>query len=215
MKKSIFLTMIVLAVAVYLVLKTEPSNQSESLDDLSSETPLVNKPADSSAFVIPIERANQRVTKKPFGIKVSPNNSPVSPEKFSGYHTAVDFETFTDEADKDITIYAICDGPLLQKSTATGYGGFAVQRCSLNGGSVTIVYGHIKLSSLAATSGQELKKGEPIAILGKGYSAETSDERKHLHLGIHRGDAINIQGYVQSESELTSWIDPMTVIEGL
>jgi len=61
----------------------------------------------------PIAGALTRVTKKPFGIYVSPGHSPVSPERFSGYHTGVDFETTAAEQNIDIPIYALCDGNLL------------------------------------------------------------------------------------------------------
>ena len=33
-----------------------------------------------------------RITKKPFGIFITTQNSPVQPERFSGYHTGVDVE---------------------------------------------------------------------------------------------------------------------------
>ncbi|MCL5774898.1 MAG: hypothetical protein M1333_01655, partial [Patescibacteria group bacterium] len=54
----------------------------------------------------PLDKALERVTKKPFGIKISPQNSPVSPERFSGFHTGVDFETFPDEQDTGVSVYA-------------------------------------------------------------------------------------------------------------
>ena len=38
----------------------------------------------------PIGQTEERITKKPFGIKISPENSPISPERFSGYHTGID-----------------------------------------------------------------------------------------------------------------------------
>lgn len=158
-------------------------------------------------FGEPISHALSRITKKPFGIYITPKTSPVQPEKFTGYHTGVDFETSPAEADTDVSVYAICDGPLLEKITASGYGGVAVQRCSLDGPAVTIVYGHIKLASVTATVGQQLAHGQQLAILGKGYSIETDGERKHLHLGIHKGSTINILGYVQKQADLSQWLD--------
>ncbi|MDP1845177.1 MAG: hypothetical protein Q8L09_00330 [Candidatus Moranbacteria bacterium] len=44
--------------------------------------------------------------------------------------------------------------------------------------------------------------------MGKAYGAETDGERKHLHLGIHKGAGVNILGYVQSKAELSGWLDP-------
>ncbi|NTU99252.1 hypothetical protein HGA64_04600 [Candidatus Falkowbacteria bacterium] len=55
--------------------------------------PAMSEAKTGDVFVPPISDALSRVTKKPFGIKVSPKNSSVSPERFTGYHTGVDFET--------------------------------------------------------------------------------------------------------------------------
>ncbi len=157
-------------------------------------------------LIWPLERAEDRITKKPFGIKVSPTDSPVSPEKFSGYHTAVDFETFPEEADSTVVVKAVCSGELRIKRAATGYGGIAVQSCTVHDQAVTIIYGHLKLSSISATVGQSLKQGETLAVLGKGFSSETDGERKHLHLGIHTGTAVDIRGYVPTADALKGWI---------
>lgn len=153
-----------------------------------------------------------RVTKKPFGLYVTPATSPVQPEKFTGYHSGADFETTPEEANMDVLVPALCDGKLLLKKTATGYGGVAVQSCVLDGQAVTVVYGHLNISSVATLVGQELKKGDKIGVLGKGYSSETDGERKHLHLGIHKGTGVVILGYVQKQSDLLDWIDPKSVL---
>jgi murein DD-endopeptidase MepM/ murein hydrolase activator NlpD len=138
---------------------------------------------------------------------VSPGNSPVSPERFQGYHTGVDFETTAAEQSSDVAISAICAGPLLLKKWATGYGGVAVQSCRLDAQDVTVIYGHLRLSSIGVTVGQKLEPGQALGVLGKGYSVETDGERKHLHLGIHKGTAINILGYVQKQADLGQWLD--------
>jgi murein DD-endopeptidase MepM/ murein hydrolase activator NlpD len=156
---------------------------------------------------LPIQSA-ERVTKKPFGIHIDPETSPVQPERFRGYHTGTDFEIFPDEATIDVPVQAICDGPLLVKRIATGYGGVAVQECTLDGQAVTVVYGHLRLSSIGADIGVTLKKDDVLGMLGAGYTEETSDERKHLHLGIHKGETVNIRGYVTSKQTLDQWIDP-------
>jgi murein DD-endopeptidase MepM/ murein hydrolase activator NlpD len=161
----------------------------------------------------PISNALTRVTKKPFGIKISPKNSPVSPEKFAGYHTGVDFETLPDEQDSEVDIFAICTGDLVLKKRATGYGGAVVQKCTIDGSDVTVIYGHLKLESITAKIGQNLNSGDQIGLLGKDYSAETDGERKHLHLGIHKGAAISLLGYVQVQSQLSNWIDTMTLLK--
>jgi murein DD-endopeptidase MepM/ murein hydrolase activator NlpD len=71
-----------------------------------------------------------------------------------------------------------------------------------------VIYGHLKLISVTASAGDTLKAGDTIGLLGADKSAETSGERKHLHLGIHKGTSVNILGYVQDQAELAGWIDP-------
>lgn len=159
-------------------------------------------------LVAPLDRAGGRVTKKPFGIYITPANSPVQPERFGGYHTGVDFEVFPEELNTSVSVRAICDGTLRLKETASGYGGVAIENCTLNGEAVTVIYGHLKLASVSLNVGDHLSAGETFAVLGADKSAETDGERKHLHLGIHRGSATNIKGYVASQSELSGWADP-------
>ena len=154
-----------------------------------------------------------RITKKPFGISVSPQNSPVTPERFSGYHTGVDFEVTEEELEKEIPVCAMCDGEIVVARRVGGYGGVLVQRCDLNAhGAVTVLYGHLALDGLQTMQGKVITKGERIGILGRGFSADTDGERKHLHLSIHKGTGITYAGYVDTESKLSQWIDPCTVI---
>jgi hypothetical protein len=161
----------------------------------------------------PISEVQTRVSKKPFGLYVSPNSSPVSPEHFIGYHTGVDFETTPQEQNIDVPVQAICAGPLVLKKTATGYGGVAVQSCEIDYEPVTIIYGHLRLASITATQNTLLNQGQQIGILGKGYSAETAGERKHLHLGIHKSSMVNLLGYVSTKDKLNQWIDFLTLIK--
>jgi len=159
------------------------------------------------ATVDPIDNALARITKKPFGIYITPKTSPVQPERFQGYHTGTDLETYSSEQNIDVPVRALCDGKLLVARFASGYGGVAVESCTLDGQAVTIIYGHIRLSSVAFKVGDQMKAGDFLANLGTGYSNETDGERKHLHLGIHKGTSINILGYVQAKSELSGWLD--------
>jgi len=171
-----------------------------------------NLPEINNTIYQPISNALERVTKKPFGIKISPDNSPVQPEKFSGYHAGVDFETFTQEKNSEVDISAICAGPLIMKRQVAGYGGTVVQRCEINSEPVTVVYGHLKLTSISINLDQNLDLGQKIGVLGQGFSLETDGERKHLHLGIHRGKDINLLGYVQIPQDLVNWIDYRSLI---
>lgn len=163
-------------------------------------------------FADPLPDALSRVTKKPFGILIDRATSPVQPERFSGYHSGTDFETSPDEQDADVPVAAVCDGTLALKKYATGYGGVAVERCELDGQAITVIYGHLRLSSVTPEVGQAMRRGEPFALLGTGFGKETDGERKHLHLGIHRGSSIVLLGYVQSKAALDDWFDAATLL---
>jgi len=169
---------------------------------------------DSQSFVAPIDRARERVTKKPFGLQVSPTNSPVSPERFSGWHTGVDFETFEDEADIVVPVRAFCSGTIRTHNKTSGYGGLIVQDCLYGSEPITVSYGHIANCSTVDTCidapvGTYVVAGDMIAVLGKGYSVDTDGERKHLHFGVVRGKKNEIRGYVSEEQQLKGWFDPL------
>ena len=225
MKKIILLIILLVLVGfVYFVkvklnkpIISQPAfntNVNVSLPIVSEQANVNSQPANQATDIVePISSALSRVTKKPFGIYITPQNSPVSPERFSGYHTGVDFETTTQEQNFDVPIYAICDGQLALKKYATGYGGVVVQSCQINGSDVTVIYGHLRLDSITSQVGQEFKAGDKIAVLGKGYSTETDGERKHLHLGIHRGKDISLLGYVKNSDDLSNWLDVTTFLK--
>ncbi len=168
--------------------------------------------AEENGLIYPISRAHDRSTKKIFGTYVTPKDSPIMPERFKGYHTGVDFEIFAEETNLDIPIYSICDGKLLQKKTASGFGGVMVQSCNLDHQSVTVVYGHLDLASITKNVKDDIKQGERIGILGQPPD-ETDGERKHLHLGVHKGTQIDIKGYVSTKAALSAWLDPMRFIK--
>ena len=155
-------------------------------------------------WVQPLPRAEERVTKKPFGIKTA--------DRFHGYHTGADFEIFDDEKDRPVEVRTVCAGPLRVKRTAAGYGGLVVQECAVDGAPVTVVYGHLKITSVTATIGSYLAPGTVLGVLGKGFSSETDGERKHLHLGIYPGTSINIAGYVARAADLKNWINPADLL---
>lgn len=181
----------------------QPVNNSDT-----GSSDQISQPVKSAeGFYEPISNALSRVTKKPFGIYITPATSPVQPESFQGYHTGTDFEITPDELNKDVPVMALCDGTLAVKRMASGYGGVMVESCLLNNQPITVIYGHVKISSSPFSVGDKLKGGEQIAVLGANKSAETDGERKHLHLGVHKGSAVNILGYVSNQSELSGWID--------
>lgn len=161
---------------------------------------------DPKSFQPPLEKANERVTKKPFGIFITKENSPVKPERFTGYHTGTDFESLPEEESNEIPFFAICGGKLREKKTVSGYGGVMVQECLLEDLPVTVIYGHIKKESILKEIGAYLLPGEKMGVLGKDMSEETDFERRHLHLGIHKNSTIDIRGYVEKENELENFL---------
>jgi murein DD-endopeptidase MepM/ murein hydrolase activator NlpD len=191
---------------------SDNQNPSQSTASAPSDNKNVSPLQNSSGFLPPLDRAAERVTKKPFGIYITPKTSPVQPERFQGYHTGTDFEIFAEELDADVPIHAICSGKIAVKRSASGYGGVLVHSCVLENQPITVVYGHLKLASIKKSAGDTLNAGDEIGILGKAYSSETDGERKHLHLGMSKGSATNILGYVSSQSQLSGWIDPCSLV---
>lgn len=179
-----------------------PATENNAVTNPAPATSAVTGP-----FIPPLDRAKERVTKKPFGIYITPATSPVQPERFQGYHTGTDFEIFPDELDAAVPVKAICAGKIAEKKWASGYGGVLVQDCQLDGAPITVIYGHLNVASIAKNTGDDLAQGETIGDLGADKSQQTDGERKHLHLGIHKGASINILGYVSSQSQLSGWID--------
>lgn len=212
-KASFWVFLLILSVLILEVSCTKniPS-VSQEISPTKNTLSTVNTPT-LEEFHFPIDGSDERVTKKTFWLNVSPKNSPVSPEKFTGYHTGADFETFPTEKDIEVTVRAICSGPLILKKWATGYGGVVVQKCELNKETVTVVYGHLKIDSVVPEVRAEFKTGDMLGTLGKWYSFETDGERKHLHLSIHKWPVINIRGYVATRGELSEWLDPVVYLK--
>lgn len=167
---------------------------------------------DNDSFVEPLDKSEDRITKKPFGIFVEPDDSSVQPEKFTGYHTGIDFEAFEKELNIDVKVRAVCGGFLKSKAQTQGYGGYAVQECLLEDEKITVVYGHLRLNSIK-TVGEYLVPGKEIGLLGTGFSPETDNERKHLHLSIVKGVSSDIRGYIQNQTELSKWLNPEEVLD--
>ncbi len=169
-------------------------------------------PEAQASFSAPLDRPHERVTKKPFGILIDPATSPVQPERFSGYHAGVDFETFPEEVGTDVPVQAICSGRVLATRSVSGYGGVVVTDCVVEGEQVTVLYGHLALASLSVVVGEEVSTGGFLGHLGRGYSRETDGERQHLHLSVHRGSSVNLAGYVSRSSALGAWLDPCLLL---
>ncbi len=180
---------------------TQLENSLESV----SPTP-ISSVDEEQRLIEPVEEFKDRITLKPFGIYITPENSPVQPENFSGYHTGADVE-FTDR-DDEISVQAIADGSVIVSRTASGYGGLTIIRHEIDGQKIDVIYAHLDPESLPR-KGDKVEAGQIIGHLGEGNTTETDFERKHLHLSFHKNNSLDIRGYVQNESELENWYDPL------
>jgi murein DD-endopeptidase MepM/ murein hydrolase activator NlpD len=163
-------------------------------------------PLAKSEFNLPSVDFLSRITKKPFGIHITPNSSPVKPEKFTGYHTGVDAEY--EDILTEVPVHAIHSGKIIYSGFVKGYGGLVAQSLNYKNSEYIVLYGHLAPSSLSPL-GTVLTTGQSIGVLGKGYSPETDGERRHLHLAIIKGSKLNLKGYVSQEVDLALWQNPV------
>lgn len=201
---------ILLAACVQSQQPVDSSSDTSVTTSTSSSTSIsVSNPSQDpvTGFAYPLPNAKERMTKKFFGTFVTPENSPVQPERFTGFHTGTDFETFPSEQNATVTAMAICDGTVLYQGWVSGYGGVMVQSCTYENQPVTVLYGHLNVDTMTMKKGDDVTTGRAIGNLGKGYSHETDGERKHLHVSVHKGSSIDFKGYVSSSAQLNQWID--------
>jgi septal ring factor EnvC (AmiA/AmiB activator) len=116
----------------------------------------------------------------------------------------VEYEDIIDE----VPVYAIWDGEIVYSNWVSGYGGVTILKFNWQDQDYLALYGHINPDQLPSV-GEKVSHGQKLDILGQEYSSQTDDERKHLHFGIIKGTQINLKGYVQEESQLSAWIDPL------
>jgi len=197
--------------SVFIVIAQRPDLSLATVDAILESMALSS--SEISGLVYPIKDAERRVTKKRFGQFVTPENSPVDPERFQGYHTGVDYEIFPDEADVPIPVFAIADGVLKQGSVVDRYGGVVVIEHQIDGMTYTILYGHLNPKDLLSGVNRIVSLGERIGSLGKGYTGQTDGGRKHLHLSVIKGGVLDRRGYVLTEGELERWTDPEAFFE--
>ncbi len=217
---SILIAIAITTLAIYFVFfsnETKTSNQifQQNLNIISPDTDTdTNTNSESqSQFTNPIQNFTTNQTKKTFGQFITAENSPIQPERFGGFHTGVDIETDSDQINQDIPIFAVKDSEVIYLGFVSGYGGVIILQGNINNQPATFLYGHIKLSSVNLSVGDQVKKGQQIALLGTGYSNETDNERKHLHFSIHKGSDIELRGYVNNQSELDNWYNPNVIIK--
>ena len=206
----IMLALTVVGYFVFQIMQDEPqydftqvyiTNRNLNINTTPQEEPLV--------IIEPIEEFQERITKKPFGIHITPDTSPIQPEKFSGYHTAVDVEyPYTIS---DVPVVTIADGEIVASKIVSGYGGVVVIKHTINDNEeILSIYGHLD-DDRSIDKNEYVKQGDVIGYLGKDKTKETDFERRHLHFGIIKGDKIDYRGYVDNENELEDWYDPITL----
>jgi len=181
-----------------------PDTKADPESDQAAEGTLAGLPQ----IISPLNDPEDRIRLKHFGDHITPETSPVSPERFRGYHTGVDFEVFPEELNSAVEIKAACIGKVLEKRWVSGYGGVVVMECEIDNEAVAVLYGHLNIASADAGIGDFLSAGTVIGSLGADNSQETDYERKHLHFSIHKGGPVNLKGYVPTEAELAAWLDP-------
>lgn len=168
----------------------------------------------ASALHEPLPNTASRPTPLFFGLHVTtnPEENPITPpERFSGYHVGLDFEVSKEELDAEVPVFAICDGTVTYSGFAEGYGGLLAQKCTLSGSLITVLYGHLTVESLPRLK-SVIAAGDQIGTLGAARSRDTDGNRKHLHLGIHKGENLIVLGYVKTEEEIKNFVNPADVI---
>ncbi len=163
--------------------------------------------APTTQLISPVRDFSNRITKKNFGIFITPGTSPVENDRFTGYHNGVDVE-FTD-TEEEVPVYAIADGTIVTRNWVKGYGGVIIIKHSVNGADFYALYGHLDQASFIASSVSQVSAGQQIAVLGDDHSQETDGVRKHLHFSVSTTEVLDLRGYVRTEAELSHWLNPL------
>ncbi len=210
MKKRYFpiIILALLAIGTAALLAAKSINDVNKKPAQGAPTPKIalSETIGTNKLVIPIADFEQRITKKTFGQYITPQNSPVKPERFTGYHTGVDVEYSDTTA--DIPVYAVKEGVVTYSDWVSGYGGVLILEVQLSGKPHSILYGHLRPTSLPK-KGSSFQQGKEMAVLGTGYSHETDGERRHLHFSVLSNNRIDLRGYVQQKNELSGWVNPL------
>jgi len=201
---SVFFGLILAILLGTIFIFSQKSSQHEEPEKLPENEQQEPVSTEEPKVVFPIAEFEKRITKKPFGIYITPQNSPVQPERFTGYHTGVDVEY--EDTTAEVPVFAIADSEIILTRWVPGYGGVIVLKIKIEDQDLFIFYGH--LSQQSFTKNFQVKKGEQIAVLGKEQTQETDFERKHLHFGIIKNES-DLRGYVETEEELGGWYDPL------
>lgn len=161
---------------------------------------------ESRQVYLPIKNFYKNQAINPFGVYRN--------GRFVGYHSGADIEIEPEDLDKDVPVYAIYDGEVVEAGEAGGYGGVVAIKHNFEGNKdLTGVYGHLRLRDIKVSRGQKITGGSLIGYLGAAYSSETAGERKHLHFGLYKNSNMDIRGYVDNLTELSNWLSPRAFME--
>ncbi len=207
--KSLFIFAIfIIALVSYFVFSGKPI-----------ETPgftSTHQSSNSDALPWPLNDPEKRQVLLKYGMYVTPdpNQNPISPpERFTGYHTGLDIEILPEEKDLSVLVKTICEGKLLYAGVIEGYGGVVIQECMVDNQPSSVLYGHLDPNSFKASVNEEsVTSGTTVAELGDAYTEETGNTRKHLHLGIHKGNHIEFLGYIKDLKDLEEFVDPLPLL---
>lgn len=202
---------LVLATSVVVFARSQTSKQDLNLASVAVNIlPVLEDskpvPQGDHSLIEPVENFLARITKKDFGMYITPETSPIENDRFTGYHTGVDAE-FSDIVG-DVPVRAIADGTIISQTWTSGYGGVIVILHVIDGVPTFALYGHLNAASFV-TDATQVKAGDIIAVLGDDHSQETDGVRKHLHFGLYRGEKMDYRGYVPTEVELKPWLNPL------
>ena len=165
-------------------------------------------PQTAPELVAPIDQFKERITKKNFGTYVTPQNSPVQPERFQGYHAGVDVEY--GDVTTEVPVRAIAAGTVTYAGWVSGYGGAVIIRHQISGAAHAVLYGHLDPAALPAV-GANVSQSQQIGHLGQAYSRQTDGERRHLHFAVLAGVSNDFRGYSPTQAGLSAWINPLSL----
>lgn len=179
---------------------------------------LLPLPAIAQQVRPPVEDYYRNQTVKGFGVLVDeafhvarrdlfPDNG--FRNQFTGYHAGADIEFHeAADADRPVPVTAIADGQVVYVGSVAGYGGLIIVRHDAPE-PVTSLYGHVRLADRTVETGQRVAAGHRLAYLGESFTADTSGARKHLHFGIHKGPAVDVEGHEPTPARLNAeWYNP-------
>jgi murein DD-endopeptidase MepM/ murein hydrolase activator NlpD len=192
-----------------------PATTTQKIPPLPKASKKASPHSSKVSLFYPITNYQARITNRRHGQRTTLADSAgfACGGQFEGIHVGDDLEVTKTELDREVPVFAISAGRVRQLSAVGGYGGLLITENKINSVTVTVYYGHIDLKSSRFGVGQTFKAGQTLANLGDNCSTETSNERKHLHFAIRRGQSIDVRGYLPNRSELGEWYNPAEFLQ--